>query len=92
MYSHNHATVAQINAYRDEARARFAGMGFRIDSNAYGLRAECERCRNSNTADPERFMRHHACPTAPTGVRREADWTEETVNADGSRNLVLHYL
>lgn len=81
-------TQAQIDAYRDRTREAYAGRGFKIDSNGYGLRVECEVCHDSHTLNPEEFMARHG--HAPQG--READYEERTVNPDGTVNRVLYYL
>lgn len=61
MYSNHQATQSEINAYRDAVRAQFQGQPFQIDSNGYGLRAECLLCCESNTRTPEMWMHEHAC-------------------------------
>ena len=87
MFYRRHATQDQIDAHRDAIRTELDGQGFNINSNGYGLHIQCERCRESNTLNPEMWARNHKCAT----VGRVADYREVTVNADGTTNSILYY-
>jgi hypothetical protein len=84
----NQSTAAQINA---EA-ARFqteVGQAYTVAPNSYGVRIECNACRESATHDRAyRFPNLHRCPK----VARVADFEERTVNADGTVNRVLYFV
>lgn len=54
-----HATQAEVHAYRDETRRKYAGQPFTIEANGYGLRVECTVCHTSATLNPEAFMAGH---------------------------------
>lgn len=58
-YNDNQATQADVDIYRDQIRAEFAGQPFQIDSNGAGLRVECTVCHSSNSDSPVRFLRNH---------------------------------
>lgn len=59
MYYRRNATQAEVHAYRDETRRKYAGQPFSIESNRYGLRVECQVCHTSTTLNPEAFMNEH---------------------------------
>lgn len=82
------ATVEQIE---EEAR-RFqteVGTGFTVTPNSYGVRIECNTCGVSEThSRAYRFARTHGHSVGFTSPR-PADYRSETVNSDGTRNVIL---
>lgn len=70
MYYRNHASQAEVHAYRDETRRKYAGQPFTIEANSHGLRVECTICHTSATHNPELFMEGHAARHAAVGVRQ----------------------
>lgn len=77
-YRTHQATQAEVDAYRDATRAAFQGQPFEIESNGYGLRAECVLCNDSATLNPEMWMREHQC--APERIAEIVAMIRETVN------------
>lgn len=82
-------TQAEIDAYRDQVRLEYAGMGrgFDINSNGYGIRAECKNCHASRTLQAEMWMRNHTCDLR----HRPADFEQATRNTDGTVDRVLYF-
>lgn len=52
-------TQAQVDRYRDQVRDQFKGFPVALDSNGYGLRAQCLLCNKSATLNPEMWIRNH---------------------------------
>lgn len=80
------ASNAQIKAEAERFQAQ-VGSSFTVAPNSYGVRIECNTCHQSATHDRAyRFAREHTDGfTAP----RPADYRSETINADGTKNVIL---
>lgn len=83
------ATVAEINAEATRFQAQ-VGSGFTVKPNSYGVRIECNTCRDSATHDRAyRFAAQHTHESRHFTAPRPADYRSGTVNADGTKNIVL---
>lgn len=83
------ATVAQIEAEAARFQAQ-VGSGFTVNPNSYGVRIECNTCHESATHDRAyRFPAQHAHESRVFVAPRPADYRSETVNADGTKSVVL---
>lgn len=78
-------TVEEIEAYATRTQVQFPG--YLVFPNSYGIRAECPKCHESATLNPEMWMRNHRCAEG-----RPADFEEVTINADGTRDRKLYFL
>lgn len=56
-----YATQTEIDAHRDQVRARFADQPFDINSNGYGLHVRCRKCGTSATRWANQFLHEHTC-------------------------------
>jgi hypothetical protein len=82
------ATVAEINAEAARFQAQ-VGSDFAVSPNSYGVRIECNTCHESATHDRAyRFAQGHSHGGGFVSPR-PADYRSETVNADGTKNIVL---
>lgn len=83
------ATVAEIESEAARLQAR-AGADFIVAPNSYGVRVECTICHESATHDRAyRFVNNHTHGSRHFTSPRPAEYRSESINPDGTRNVVL---
>lgn len=64
MYSTKTVYQSEIDAFRDEVRAKHAGKPFKINSNGLGVHVRCTLCGGATTKWTDEFLHEHLdeCP------------------------------